>query len=111
MAQKNVTILIDDITGKELPAGAGETVSFSLDGVRYELDIDVKSAGKLRAVLAPYIEAGRRLHGPSGVRVRRVKTPNDPAAVRAWAASHGLDVSSRGRVPAHVIAQYEAAGN
>ena len=111
MAQKSVTIIIDDLTGKELPDGAGETVSFSLDGVRYELDVDSKSAGKLRSTLAPYISAGRRLHGRRGVRARRVKTGNDPAAVRAWAASNGLEISDRGRIPAHVVAQFEAAGN
>ena len=78
MAQKNVTIIIDDMTGKELADGAGETVSFSLDGVRYELDVDTKSAGRLRSVLAPYIKAGRRLHGTRGVRARRVKTGERP---------------------------------
>ena len=111
MAQKNVTIIIDDLTGKQLADGAGETVSFSLDGVRYELDVDTKSAGRLRSVLAPYIKAGRRLHGPRAVRARQVKTVNDPAAVRAWAASNGIEVNARGRVPAHVVAQFEAAGN
>ncbi len=112
MAQKNVTIIIDDITGKQLPDGAGETVSFSLDGVRYELDVDSKSAGRLRSVLAPYIKAGRRLHGSRGVRARQVKTANDPAAVRAWAASNGVEVNARGRTsPAHVVEQFEAAGN
>jgi nucleoid-associated protein Lsr2 len=111
VAQKNVTIIIDDLTGKELADGAGETVSFSLDGVRYELDVDSRSAGRLRSLLAPYIKAGRRLHGTHAARTRRVRTGNDPAAVRAWAASNGFEVNARGRVPAHVVAQFEAAGN
>jgi hypothetical protein len=111
VAQKNVTIIIDDLTGKQLADGAGETVSFSLDGVRYELDVDTKSAGKLRSVLAPYVRAGRRLHGPRTAPSRRVQTANDPAAIRAWAASNGIEVNARGRVPAHVVAQFEAAGN
>ena len=35
----------------------------------------------------------------------------DLKAVRAWAASNGVEVSGRGRVPAKVIEQYKAAGN
>lgn len=33
----------------------------------------------------------------------------DPAAVRAWAEENGYEVSPRGRVPADVLAAYEAA--
>ncbi len=111
MAQRNITIIIDDLTGKELPDGTGETVTFSLDGVRYELDVDTKGAARLRSLLAPYINAGRKLQGTRQTPGRRMKTGNDPVAVRAWAASNGLQVSDRGRIPAHVIAQFEAAGN
>ena len=35
----------------------------------------------------------------------------DTKAVRAWAASNGIELSSRGRVPADVIEKYRAAGN
>jgi len=31
--------------------------------------------------------------------------------LRAWAASNGIEVSSRGRISSTVIAQYRAAGN
>lgn len=111
MAQKNVTIYIDDLTGKQLPDGTGETVSFSLDGIQYELDIDAKEAQKLRAAFTPYVQAGRRLVGTRGVRATRVKTAADPAAVRAWASSNGITVSNRGRIPAAVLAEFHAAGN
>ena len=29
--------------------------------------------------------------------------------MRAWAKAHGLEVSERGRVPADIVAKYEAA--
>lgn len=32
----------------------------------------------------------------------------DPAAVRAWAAEHGIKVSPRGRIPAAVLERYRA---
>ena len=35
--------------------------SSSLDGIRYELDVSTSGAAKLRAALAPYIKAGRKL--------------------------------------------------
>ncbi len=111
VAQKSVIILIDDLTGKELADGTGETVHFSLDGNKYELDIDQKGAEKLRSVLAGYVSAGRRISSSRSGRPRRVKTGADPGAVRAWAAANGVQVSDRGRIPSAVLAQFEAAGN
>ena len=35
----------------------------------------------------------------------------DNKAVRAWAASNGIELSTRGRIPASVLEQYRAAGN
>jgi hypothetical protein len=112
VAQRNVTTYIDDLTGKELVDGTGETVTFSLDGVLYELDVNRRGAQRLRSALAPYVKAGRRTAaGRSKRPVRRSRVASDPAAVRAWANSNGIPVSNRGRVPAAVIAQFEAAGN
>lgn len=112
MAQRNVVVMIDDLTGKKISAGTGETVLFSLDGVSYELDVNSKGARQLRAELAPYVDAGRRISGGRAQRqTRRVKTAADPTAIRAWAASNGISVSNRGRISADVVAQYEAAGN
>lgn len=111
MARKNVTIVIDDLTGKELTAGSAETVRFSLDGIGYELDTDSKSAEKLRASLLPFVSAGRRVSVSGAHKARQVKTAASPTAVRAWAAAHGVAVSDRGRIPAGVLSQFEAAGN
>jgi hypothetical protein len=35
----------------------------------------------------------------------------DVKAVRAWAASNGIELSSRGRVPTSVLEQYRSAGH
>jgi hypothetical protein len=59
MAQRTVVRLTDDLSGAEIPAGRGETVTFSLDGWSYEIDLTAKNANLLRTVLRPYIEAGR----------------------------------------------------
>jgi hypothetical protein len=116
MAQRQVVELIDDLDGKVL-VDHGETVTFALDGVDYEIDLSDKNAARLRGALAPYVAAGRDKSGRrSGGRsargpVRKADTIVDTRAVRAWAAAHGIQVSSRGRIPADVIAQFRAAGN
>ena len=50
MAQRTVVRLTDDLSGAEIPAGKGETVTFSLDGQSYEIDLTAKNAGALRTV-------------------------------------------------------------
>jgi hypothetical protein len=112
MARKTITVLTDDLTGKELEQGTGQTVSFSLDGTSYELDLSKKSADKLRADLKLYTDAARRVTGSSR-RVGRTASAGgngpDPKAVRAWAKENGVAVSERGRIPADVIEKYRSA--
>lgn len=111
MAQKNIIVLIDDLTGDELPDGTGETVRFSLDGNAYEIDVDTRTAERLRSTLASYVRSGRRVSSTGSPQPRQVRTAADPTAVRAWASAHGIPVSNRGRIAASVVAQFEAAGN
>ena len=82
-----------------------------LEGVNYELDLSDKNAQKLREQLAPWLAAARRTGGRHATKSNATSTNVDLKAVRAWAASNGVDISSRGRVPASVIEQYHAAGN
>ncbi|MBI0296570.1 Lsr2 family protein [Streptomyces sp. PRKS01-29] len=100
MAQRVVVTLSDDLEGGE----AEETVTFGLDGKLYEIDLNSANASKLRDALAPYVEAGRK-RARSGKTYRRTAVAPDPAAVRAWARSHGMEVPPRGRIPKKV---YEA---
>ncbi|MFF4181597.1 Lsr2 family protein [Streptomyces sp. NPDC001691] len=100
MAQRVVVTLSDDIDGGE----AAETVMFGLDGKVYEIDLNPANAKKLRKALAPYVTAGRK-HAKSGKTFRHTPVAPDPAAVRAWARSHKMDVPARGRIPKKV---YEA---
>ena len=106
MATRTSVELIDDINGGK----ADETISFSIDGVDYEIDLNAKNASKLRKDLIPYAESARRL-SKNGKATRRVPVEVDAKAVRAWAASNGFELSARGRVPTHIIEQYQAAGN
>ena len=109
MAQKHIVRLIDDLTGAE----AAETVSFALDGARYEIDLSADNAAKLRETLSVYIANGRRSSRAAaragsprrGSRADREQT----AAIRAWARSNGFHIGDKGRIPTQVVEAYHAA--
>ena len=116
MAQRTIVQLTDDLDGKPIPEGKGETVRFSVDRTDYEIDLAAKNATALRNDLAKYISAARRTSG--GQRsIGRGRSrggsgagrDHDPKAVRAWAESQGIQVSQRGRVPADLVAKFQAA--
>ncbi len=107
MAKKVQVLLVDDVD-KSSPAD--ETVSFSLDGVSYEIDLTSKNATKLRDDLAAWIghaerTGGRRSSGRSAGRGAGRKA--DLGAVREWARQNGHKVSDRGRISADVQAAYD----
>ncbi|WP_299529328.1 Lsr2 family protein [uncultured Streptomyces sp.] len=110
MAQRVVVTLSDDIDGGE----AAETVSFALDGKSYEIDLSPVNAKKLRKALAPYVAAGRKQsaaarQGRTPASYRHTSVAPDPAAVRAWARSHQMDVPARGRIPKRVYEAFQAS--
>ena len=109
MAQKVQVLLVDDLDG----GTAVETVSFSLDGASYEIDLTAKNASKLRDAFAPYVGAARRSGGRTTRRATRKASAatggGHTADVRAWARSKGIKVNERGRIAADVVAKYDAA--
>jgi hypothetical protein len=113
VAQRTVVQLTDDLDGKAIPEGKGETVRFGVDGQDYEIDLGEKNAQALRDVIGKYVAAGRRVGGGSrGGRSRGSSArarDYDPKAVRAWAEAQGLEVSTRGRVPADLVTRFQEA--
>jgi hypothetical protein len=109
MAQKVQVVLVDDLDG----GTADETVTFSLDGVSYEIDLTHDNAAHLRDVLAPYVGHGRRVGGgrrsPTRVSSRANGGAGNPGEIRDWAKSQGLEVNERGRISAELQAKYHAA--
>lgn len=104
MAQRVVVTLSDDLEGGE----ATETVLFGLDGKSYEIDLNAVNAKKLRGTLAPFLRAGRKRANSGKVYHRTDIAPN-PATVRAWAGSQGMEVPARGRIPKKVYDAFHAA--
>jgi hypothetical protein len=108
MAQRVVVQLTDDLSGASIPAGRGETVTFSLDGQSYEIDLTAKNASGLRKVLRPYIDAGRATK-VSRRRPVRTRVAADTHTVKQWARANGYQVRDRGRIPNAVVAAFDAA--
>ena len=115
MAQRTVVQLTDDLDGKAIAEGKGETVRFAVDGQDYEIDLGEKNAQALRDIVSKYAAAGRRVGGGSrGGRSRSTPARGgnrdyDPKAVRAWAEAQGLEVSQRGRVPSDLVTKFQEA--
>jgi len=101
MAQRTVTILSDDLDGKEGRDIA--TVAFGYDGSTYEIDLSKKNRAALEKVLSPYIDAARKTTSAprrSAKRSSMRATPED----REWLRSNGFpNVKDRGRLPGEAI--------
>ena len=116
MARKVQVILSDDLD-ENVPAD--ETVSFSLDGTNYEIDLSDKNAEELRDAFSRYVQAARKVgrgggRASGGGRSRATggggrMDREQAGAIRDWARKNGHAVSDRGRIPASVVEAYEAA--
>ena len=104
MAQKVHVVLIDDIDG----TNADETVRFALDGTSYEIDLSASNAARLRNAMAEFIGHARKAPAGRGRR-QRGSSAGKSAEIRAWARERGLTVNERGRIPAELVAKYEAS--
>jgi len=103
MAKKITVALEDDLDG----GPADETVRFGVGGMHYEIDLNKKNARAFRKQLAPFVEHARK--AGRGQRPRASSSRQRSGDIRAWANGQGISVSSRGRIPASVVEQYNAA--
>jgi hypothetical protein len=106
MTSRTIVLLEDDVDGSK----ADQTIEFGIDGTTYAIDLSDSNAKKLRGALDGYISRARKVSGKR-LTGRNAHSAVDLKAVRAWAASNGVELSSRGRVPASVLEQYRSAGN
>jgi hypothetical protein len=130
MAKKTVTLLSCDQcmaeTGEDVDAE--ESVSFGYDGYGYALDLCGRHAEDFHhAVQAMIGLSSERSRIGTGRRTRRATPSNAPGAepaatrgatgdrerlraIREWARSNGYpELGGRGRIPQHIMAEYEAA--
>jgi hypothetical protein len=106
LVQKVSVVLEDDLTG----GPAERTIRFAFEGTDYETDLNAKNAAKFSKQLAPYLEHARRAGRVQARRPGWTSAGRQHSGdIRAWATAHGLAVSERGRIPASVVEQYNAA--
>lgn len=121
MAQRVIQYVVynDDLTGEEYHEGQGETLSYGLDGVTFEVDLSKENAGKLRELLAPYVAVsrktvdtrGRRLTAAGGNVSGSRRTKDEMAKIREWGRANGYVVPEpgKGRVPWGMTQAYDRA--
>jgi hypothetical protein len=112
VAQKVQTLFIDDIDGGE----AEGTVRFALDGTEYEIDLNSTHTEELRSALGKYVTHARKVGGAArragraaGRGARGAGSTLNTTEIRNWAREQGYDIKDRGRVPADLVAKYQAA--
>jgi hypothetical protein len=101
---------------------ATEAVRFGLDGTIHEIDLDAAGARALRAVLAPYVAAGRRTTVTvTPIRDEPVRASasassgaagaaptGERAAARAWLEANGHRLGPGGRISATLMTLYRS---
>lgn len=106
MAKKTYIELVDDIDGST----ADETITFSIDGAHYEIDLSAENAEKIRAEIGEWAEKGTRV---ARKKARRASAPSssseENARIRQWAKDNGYEVGDRGRISAEIRQAYADA--
>lgn len=108
MARIVQIILEDDLDGSP----AAETVSFSVEGTNYAIDLSEQNAAEFRTDLSKFVSAARTEGRGAGAKAKKATALNSgPSArdVRSWARAQGIEVNDRGRVQNEVIEQYLSA--
>jgi hypothetical protein len=105
MTRRTTVTREDDLDGSP----AQETLRFGIDGPMYEIDLSKKNAARFRQQLAPFIEHARRAATGPRRPARTAASRQRSHDIRAWAKERGIPLSDRGRIPASIYAQYDAA--
>ncbi len=116
MAKSTQVVLTCDV--HEGFAEAADTVTFTVEGKSYTCELcephlaEFHEAMEVWSSHARPTRAARASQGASsraGRRRVRASGGAPPSEVREWGRSQGLEVSTRGRVPAELLAAFEAA--
>jgi hypothetical protein len=110
VAQKVSVTYACDYDQNEIPQSQHRVRRFSFDGRDYETDLCARHSDIFDETVSWYAQHARK----SSVRQlpgkrRTAAHRQHSASVRAWAKTMGIAVGDRGRIPADVVARYEAA--
>lgn len=105
MAREARYVLIDDIDGSP----AKETVRFAVGRDYFEIDLKERHVEEFDADLSRWVKHARRLPSRAAESsAQAVGGVNDAPLIRAWAREHGMELATRGRIPAAIREQYYA---
>jgi hypothetical protein len=110
------------VTGDLDGSPDAQTITYSVEGKEYEIDLAEKNAQKLRDTLSPFVKKSRPLERqaviPSSARsgTRRKSSAgggssgrSDIGDIRPWAQAQGMKVAGRGRIKKEIIDAYDEA--
>ena len=119
MAQRILTVLTCDLHDKDVDAV--ESVSFSVQGTSYEMDLCEAHLKRFHDSLGTFTANARSASSRGSARARtRGRKPtrrkvaaasgsvSETQAMSEWARSNGHAISAKGRIPAHIVDQYRA---
>lgn len=111
MAQKVSVTYACDYDDKEILDGEQRRLTFGLEGQEYEIDLCAKHSEKLREIVGKYVEHARKGASRGSAKRKRRTAANRQrsAEIRAWAKKNGIEVSDRGRIPAHVVTGFDTS--
>lgn len=105
MAREIIVRLTDDYDRTQ---EATQTLTFTVNGTDYEIDLSDKSAKLFQNALKPWIDCARPAQTPP--RKRRPRTEySDASEIRLWARKNKMPVPPKGRIPVNVRAAYNEA--
>lgn len=106
MATRTTVTHEDDLEG----GPAQETLRFSLDAAQYEIDLNASNAAAFRQQLTPFAARARKAGRDQRARPARTSSGRQrSSAIRQWARAQGITIGDRGRIPASIAEQYDAA--
>ena len=106
MAKQVSVSMVDDLDGTST---ADTTITYSIDGSHYEIDLSTKNADKFHTAMATWVDHSRKVSAPEGSRrPRKISGGEDFTAIRRWAASQGMTVSPRGRIKSDIVTAYHS---
>jgi hypothetical protein len=107
-------VLTDDLDGSE----AAETITYTVNGQDYEIDLSEENAQRFYDTFGQYTERSRRVERQTeptrrgrgdGRRRGGGSGRDDIPQIRAWAEANDYEVSARGRIKKEIIDAYDEA--
>lgn len=119
MARQQKITYVDDIDKVDLAADEVRVIDFAYHGSDYSIDLSELNAAIFDEEMAPFLAAARkkprnapatgRGAGRASTFATSAQDKERNRRIRAWAVDNGREVSSRGRISADLIRDYEAA--